>query len=953
MKFSTKKAYKGDGQDRLLPRFSLFIFNRSRTAAILWLCLTIFGVLCYTTFMKREGFPPINIPYSVIGGAYLVNNPEKVDKEVVKPISDIALKEGGDEVKSVQSHAQGTSYDVAIEYKEDADVNAISKRIEQKIKDANVLPQQATMKTIIPKFGFTQRGDDAVISLYSSDKNVSVETLSKEGEKLAAYIKDQKLPNVQDVSIVDSFVKGKDPLTGLEAQSQSNFDRYGVRHNNQNNFYNSVSVGVTQKKGSDVIKLDDELNKVVASYNSEHFQGTPYNATVSASFAPDIKEQIGELQRALLEGLIAVLIIGSIVIAIRASLITVISMLTVLAIATGVLFTVGYSLNTITLFALILCLGLIVDDTIIMVEALDAQRRRRTDPKVVVKEATRKVSRAMIAATFTAALSFAPLLFVGGILGGFIRAIPVTVITSLLVSLFVALVFIPLFAKYILLGKKQMGAKNVHEPAAGIEAKIAQFIGKPMLWARNSKKRLFSVGISAVVIGVLFIMAGGFLFSKVTFNIFPPSKDSNALSVNLTFDPDTTVQQAEKVADQADSIIAKKLGDNFKQASYNTSGNSQTASMTVNIIPYDERDVTAPQLVDQLNNDLKQLKGGQAKVNQQDVGPPASAFTVRIETTDRAKAMKLAKDLNKFLLNKELTRTSGTKAKITNTSISDANTYTRADGKLYVEVTANFDANDTTTLVTLAKDAVQKEFTAQKIESYGLNKDVLKYDFGQEDENQESFATLALAFPILLLAIYILLAVQFRSLAQPLLIFMAIPFSLFGITLGLYLTDNAFSFFAMLGFFALIGLSLKNTILLTDYANQLRRQGRPAVDAAVEALGERFRPLIATSLTAVVSLIPLAITSPFWEGLTVVLIGGLLSSTFLVIFVFPYYYLGAEYLRVHISRKACLTWLGLTILAFVGFSVAHVPAVAPIVSVLLIVVLTILGKRRKRRAATA
>src|SRR6185436_10043664 len=101
--------------------------------------------------------------------------------------------------------------------------------------------------------------------------------------------------------------------------------------------------------------------------------------------------------------------------------------------------------------------------------------------------------------------------------------------------------------------------------------------------------------------------------------------------------------------------------------------------------------------------------------------------------------------------------------------------------------------------------------------------------------------------------------------------------------------------------------------LLTDYANQQRRLGKGAVDAAAEALGERFRPLVATSLTAVVSLIPLALMSPFWEGLAVVLICGLLSSTFLVILVFPYYYLGVEFLRLHISRKTGLLWLGLTI----------------------------------------
>ncbi|HUS26156.1 MAG TPA: efflux RND transporter permease subunit [Nevskiaceae bacterium] len=949
MKKLLKKVYKKDGEDRLLPKFSLFIFDRSRTAAIIWLLLAVFGVLSYTTFLKRQGFPSINIPYAVIGGAYIVNDPARVDSEVVKPIGDIVLKDS--HVKSVLSHAQGTQFDVLIEYKTGTDVKSVTNNIQQRIKDAHVVPERANLKFIEPKFGFTDRGDDAVVSVYAKDSNVNFDTLVGQGEQVAQFIKDKNLAGVKDVSVVDPFIKGKDPTTGVDVTNQVKFDRYGERQQGQNQFFDSVAVGVTQRDGTDVIELDDQLRAAVTDYNKQH-ENAGYAATVSASYAPDIKTQIGELQRSLLEGLIAVLVIGSIIIAIRASIITVISMATVLAIAIGVLFLIGYTLNTITLFALILCLGLIVDDTIIMVEAIDAQRRRRTDPRETVHEATRKVSRAMVAATSTAALSFAPLIFVGGILGSFIRAIPVTVIIALVTSLIVALVFIPLFARYLLLGKKQMGAKNIHEPAAGIEAKIAEFVGKPMLWGRNSRKKLFAVGITAVLIGFMFIGAAGFLFQKVTFNIFPPSKDSNGLLMALTFEPGTTVDQAEAVADKADTILAKGLGENFKTAAYYASGTAQNANLYVYITPYDERDITAPQLVKQLDSDLKQLQGAQVKVSQMDVGPPAAAFTVRIQTTDREKGMALAKDLNKFLLNKELKRPSGTTAKIIRTSVADPGTYTRADGKLFVDVTGEFNADDTTTLVTLAQDAVKKEFNAQKIESYGLKKDVLKFDFGQEDENQESFKTLALAFPILLLVIYLLLSIQFRSLLQPLLIFMAIPFSLLGITLGLYLTHNAFSFFAMLGFFALIGLSLKNTILLTDFANQLRRKGVPAVDAAVGAVAERFRPLIATSLTAVVSLLPLSLTSPFWQGLTVVLIGGLLSSTFLVIVVFPYYYLGAEFLRMHISRKAALLWLALTI----GLSVALTKAganagVIPLIAFGIPIIWLIVKKLRKPKTA--
>jgi multidrug efflux pump subunit AcrB len=942
-----KKIYKHDGEDRLLPKFSLFIFDRSKTAAVFWILLTLFGALSYSTFLKREGFPSINIPYAMVGGAYIVNSPEKVDTDVVKPVTDIIMKE--DNVKSVQSQAQGNSFNIVVQYEEGTNVGATTDKIKKDIASAKVVPERAVLKYVEPKFGFTERGDDAVISVYAKDGKATPEELVKEGERVATFIKDQRISYISDASIIDPFISGKDPQTGQDVQTLSKFDRYGLRQHGDNKFYDSISVGIAQKKGSDVIKLDDKLNEAVSAYNKKH-ASEGYTAVVSASYAPDIKSQISELQKALLEGLIAVLLVGSLVIAIRASLITVISMLTVLAISIGALYLFGYSLNTITLFSLILCLGLIVDDTIIMVEALDAQRRRRTDPRETVKEATRKVSRAMVAATSTAALSFAPLLFVGGILGSFIRAIPVTVITSLVTSLLVALIFIPFFARYLLLGKKQMGAKNVHEPAAGIEAKIAQFIGKPMLWARHSKKKLIGVGSVAIVIGLSFIVAAGAIFQKVTFNIFPPSKDSNGLNVTLTFDAGTTIDQAQSKADEVNKVIAKRLGENFKTASYYENTSAQTAALTVNITPYDERDVTAPELVKQVDKDLKKVEGVQAKVGQLDVGPPASAFTVRVVSPERDKAMKLAKDLNKFLLGKELERPDKSKAKITTTSISDPGTYNRADGKLYVEVTGNFNADDTSTLVTLAKQAVEKEFPESRMASYGLPKDVINYDFGQEDENQDSFKTLAIAFPLLLLVIYILLAIQFRSLAQPLLIFMAIPFSLFGITLGLYLTENAFSFFAMLGFFALIGLSLKNTILLTDYANQLRRQGTPAVDAAVEALGERFRPLIATSLTAVVSLIPLAISSPFWEGLTIVLICGLLSSTFLVLIVFPYYYLGAEYLRLHISRRACLVWLALIAVLTYAFGQLDVGGWAMPLALIVSTLFSVAdGKRRKRK----
>lgn len=900
-----------------LQRLSLWFFHRPRKTALIWLIVAVFGAACYGTLLKREGFPSINTPYAIAKGSYLVHDPSKVDNDVVKPLSNYLMKQDG--VKSVQSQSFSDFYVAYVQYKDNVDAKTKSQDLSRQVAKADIFPDKATLDLSPYEFGFTERGDDLVVSFYDPGNKTNTEDLVKKAQDYARLLQSKHLPLVKTASIINPYESATNPQTGLTETVQKKFDRFGERQNNDAKFYTSIVIGVKAQPESDNLELDKQVNQAVGELNKlPEFAG--YEAKVTASNAPQIKEQINELQKSLLEGLAVVLVVGSIIIAVRASIITVLSMISVIAIVNGLLYLFGYSLNTITLFALILGLSLIVDDTIIMVEALDAQRRKLRDPNEVVEVATRKVGRAMIAATSTAVLSFAPLLFVGGILGSFIRAIPITIISALLVSLLVALIFIPLFARYLLLGKKQMGEKNAHEMSAGIEAAIARFISGPMLWAKGSTKKLFLVGIAALIVGFGFLGTGGFLFSKVKFNIFPPDKDTNQLTTMITFKPNTDINQAQVIADKVDTIMADTTGTNFVKASYYGQASIDTATLYSEIIDYNSRHITAPQIVKQLNAKFDKFSDATVEASTAGVGPPASAFAIQIKSdANRPAALKLANDISNYFQNDaHLKRADGTEAKIKDVSVGNSSIYTRKDGEAFVTVNIKFVDDDTTTLFTLAEDAAKKEFTQDRVASYGLPKDAIKYDSGQEQENEDSFKTLAIAFPVLLSVIYFVLAFQFKSLLQPLLIFTALPFSIFGIALGLYVTDNPFSFFAMLGFFALIGLSIKNTILLTDYANQQRRAGLGTVDAMHEALAERFRPLIATSLTAVFSLIPLTLSSPFWQGLGVVLIFGLLSSTFLVITVFPYYYLGAEYLRQRIGRKTGITWLVLT----VGFAVA-------------------------------
>lgn len=918
--------------------------------------ITLFGIFSYTTLLKREGFPSITIPIIFVNGVYPADNAASVDRVLAAPISEIALEQPN--VSTVVTDSEANFFTATIQYSEKTDIEKAKRDLQQDIDANTSIPKNAKLTLAAPYFGVTGGSlekVDATISVYSKDKSTDLRALTVEAERLAAYLNRHKGDQIEKYFVQEAYQTVTNPVTGEPVSLQRTFDRYGERKTDKTDFYQSVIINVASVKDSDAIKLDNAITSQLSDVSKQkEFDGI--GTAVSASYAPAIKGQISELQRVLLEGLLAVLIVGSIVIAIRASLITVLSMVTVISVTLGCLYLFNYSLNVITLFALILGLSLIVDDTIIMVEAIDSARRRHTDRREAVREATQKIGRAMVTATLTAALSFAPLLFVGGILGSFIRAIPFTIITALLVSLAAALIFIPLFARYLLLGPKQMGEGHVKEIAAGVESRIATFISRPMEWARHSRRKEFSVGIAAVLVSLVFIGSGGYIFQKVTFNIFPPSKDSNQMGITLTYPPNTTVAEAEKIAAEADEIASGVIGKEFLEASYYGIANNQKASVYLELTPYGKRDVTAPELADRIDARFKSFSDAKVDAYPIDTGPPSAGFIIDIQASNRPAAEGLAQDMATYLKGKKLVRPSGEEATIIETSVGNSSVYHRSDNKQIISVNATFDGLDTTTLTNLAQKAVTDQYTTSRLAAYNLKPSDISFNLGQESENQDSFKALVYAFPLVLLAIYILLVVQFRSLLQPLLIFMALPFSFFGISLGLYLTDNSFSFFAMLGFFALIGLSIKNTILLTDYANQARRAGLSPVDSAIGALSERFRPLVATSLTAVFSLMPLALTSPFWEGLAVVLIFGLLSSTFLVIMVFPYYYLGGEYLRSRIKRKTFLKWLGINLLvgAAVGLLGHKLALVFPVlIAVNIVLILTLLLSRRKMLTSKA
>jgi HAE1 family hydrophobic/amphiphilic exporter-1 len=891
----------------LFQRFGLFFYDRAKTTSSLWIVVVLFGFLSYGVFMQRQGFPNIAVPISITSGTYFVDNKEKVDADLVKPMSELIMKRS--DVKTVTANAGANFFSVVTEYKDGTDAKKAQSEVEAAAKAAGFVPDNASVAYEDINVSKYLNEYDVLLSVRQGE-STSTEDLIKLAEQA---VKDLNgTVGVESFKVVSPFKTGISPATGESVTLQQTFDRVGTRENGKTTFYPSVEIGVKAKSGTDAIHLERAINeKLDAINNQASYKGA--RIAVSAGVAESIETQISDLQTNLIEGLVVVIIISLLLISWRAGLATALSMASVLLITVGVLFAVGITLNTITLFALVLCLGLIVDDTTIMAEAIDAGKKAGTTNREIVATAMKKVARASTAGTLVTMLAFAPMLFIGGILGSFIRVLPITIIVSLAVSLLVSLTLIPFMSRFLLLNKSSKNAGKTRNPVLRLENSISSGLANLIRVGNRSRKKAAGIGIVALLISFLFLMGSSVFFQKLKFDIFPSTKDTDSLAITLTFPSNSTITANEKITADADQILSKSLGENMLDVSYWDSGDAHTAMGVIRLTSFKERDIKAPELVSNLTTAFKDFTEARVKVASLDTGPPKDdlPFRVQIYGENTAKTDKLAKAIASYLDGQTVTRTSNKKtAKVTRVEIvGDTDTVTRNNAKRMVEVRAGFDADDVSALVTAAQKTVQDKFTDAKIASYGVKSSDVAFDFGEESNNQDSFKSMLVAFPVLLIIMFLLLAFQFRSLLQPLLIFTAIPFSFFGVAAGLHATNNPLSFFVMIGFFALIGIAVNNTILLTDFANQAHKEGNGAFESMALAVKARFRPLIATSLTSVLALIPLALSDPFWEGLAFTLIFGLLSSTFLVVVSFPYFYLAAEFLRRRYSRRLTIAWI--------------------------------------------
>ena len=888
-------------KNNFLTKLTGFFFTNWKLTLVLWVFILSLGTAAYTTYIKREGFPPIQFPISFVGGQYPGQSMEVVDEEIVKPLSEaLVAREGITDVDA--SASVDGSFTMAVLF--DDTLNSIegTEIVNTIIFDEVGVSEDVIIRAVAidpGKFLFDQ---DLVLHVYSS--SASIQQLDA-----GAIFVAERLTELSTVEVATPLVNIKSLQDGR--MIETNFTKVGVSSADSDEVpvFNATAIGVKKVGETDLLELSKELNQELAAIDLESLEGD-LRVVASADFADDVNSQIEFLESNLLTSLLAVSFVSLLLISWRASIITAIFMITVMLATILILWLIGYTLNVITLFALILSLGLFVDDATIVVEAIDVNKRnRRLKPLEVAKHAISKVGTASFAGTLTTILVFAILASPSGILGEFIRLIPVTVMIALLVSFILSITLIPFLSKFIMLRNRDRSWFSSVNPVLKSEEWLSVKAEKVILKTRKRSGKIY--GAFAVLLSIVLLMTGMYIFGfKVDNNTFPPAKDTDQLGIAIQFDGLKSVEEARELTDQLDEIIDDSIGEFVVFSYYGIEQlpDAQQATIIVDLVPFTDRETKAPEISATLEQAIEEEFSGPAliTVTAVDNGPPSSAFPfgIRIYSEDvevlRSATQKTADTFEGVVLENY----NGDQIEVLSSKIDGVeDEILRDNGRRYAITRFSYDSENPT-LVSLLTEAEFKEIYSEEEveEAFGVPMSNIEFDAGQEGDFQDSFNTLLLAIPIALFLMYSLLAVQFRSFVQPFLILLAVPFTIFGVAVGLYLTDNAASFFALVGFVGLTGIAVNNTIMLTDYANQERRRGMGSVESIAAATKKRLRPLIATTVTTVVALLPLALSDPFWEALAFTIIFGLISSTIMVLLAFPYYYLAAEWIRMRSSR---------------------------------------------------
>ncbi len=664
---------------------------------------------------------------------------------------------------------------------------------------------------------------------------------------------------------------------------------------------------------------------------------------------------------------IALVMLTLLPLGLRAAGIVMVSIPLSLSFGLACLYFLGYSLNQLSIAGFVVALGLLVDDSIVVVENISRHLRLGYSRVEAALAGTKQIFVAILGCTATLIFAFLPLMALPGTAGKFIRVLPMAVVSTIVGSLLLALFIIPFMASRVLSSREE------HENPflKRVMGVIHNYYRPALHWCLARPK--FTV--AAALGGSLLLSAA--LVSVIGSSLFPKA-DTPQFLVQVQAPNGTSLSETDRALRAVEAELAKmpevkswfaNLGHGNPQIYYNhipANDASNYAEVFVQLHEYDTDET--PQQLQALRERLDRYPGANIYVKEFQNGPPISApISIRVIGSDLGvieqlshKVEDLVKDtagtrdvknpLNVARTNLKL-RIDSRKAQQLGVQTAELDravrlsvagvpvgTYKDTTGEQYPIVVrtpisqqaefaaleqvrvpslsgstlplsqlASLEFEKAPTLIqrfnreramTIDADAQPGYNIAELTQQITVKLDQMNwprgyhYDLGGENEaSQEAFGGIGIAIIVAIFGIFAILVLEFGNFKSTLIVLTVVPLGVFGGLLMLLVSGNDLSFVASIGFVALVGIEIKNSILLVDFTNQLREQGMP-LDEAIEQAGEiRFLPILLTSATAIGGLLPLALQNiGLYSPMAWVIIGGLISSTLLARLVTPVMY---------------------------------------------------------------
>ncbi len=977
-----------------------------------------------TTFlnMARSEDPVIESPQFPIIVIYPGAGPEDLEELVVDPIEKVVY--GLEDIKKIKTEIKDGSVVMVVDYNYEEDV---TEKYQELVREINALRPDLPEEIYSIEVRRISPSDVSILQLALISENASKDDLKKSADRLQEKLeKISELKKVEIHGLPDQIVRVQLDLEKIAAlgipinailssvqseivnipggQIEAGTKAFNVKtsgnyssaeevaetiifsmngenialkdvaevrndydeetHLTRINGYRSVFVTAALKEGNNISTVQEKYLPVLDEFQTE----LPENIEFIKAF--DQANYVNKRLQGL--GIDFLIAIGLVFITLlplgnRASIIVMISIPLSLAIGLVMLNALGFGLNQLSIVGLVVALGLLVDDSIVVVENIERWIREGHTRIESALLATKQISLSVVGCTATLIIAFMPLVFLPEGSGDFVRSLPTAVITSVLASMLVSLTIIPFLASRILKDHDTGENKILTWVQNIIHKSYAPLLEK----ALSKPKRTLFIGFG--IFGISMI-----LFPVIGFSLFPPSEKPQFL-VNIT----TPLQSNLKTTDKVVKEVENELLQIPELYNFTTNVGKGNPRIYYNEIPENER-TDYGQIFVQLHPDTKppvkvevteMLKAkfadypdAKIEVKNFEQGPPVTApVEVRISGDNLDSLRALAGRVESMLrqvpgtiyinnpvanlktdikvdIQKDKARQLGINiAEVDQTvrlAIAGLSLGSFSDEKgdeRDILVTSNrsgkptlntFDGvyvyNQSGSSIPLNQISDLKlESSTLSIDHYNKSRTVsitsfIKQDFladrvinnvisemdqmelpqgyeytmgGEYETRQESFAGFNTVIIVTVFSFIAVLILLFKTFKSTIIVLSVIPLGMVGALTALWITGNSLSFVAIIGLIALAGIEVKTSILLVDFTNQLRKEGKD-LELAIREAGEvRFLPIVLTTITAIGGLIPIAIsTNPLISPLAIVLIGGLISSTLLSRIITPVMY---------------------------------------------------------------